>query len=90
MLLPVESMMDLLDSGLDLGFDFDLGHGRMHIDTEVWVGNGTALVADTDGTDRTGVREPDRIPYPEQAYVVKAEEAYSDPFVRKSGWKDSW
>lgn len=92
MLLPVESMMDLLDSGLDLGFDFDLDHGlgRMGTDTGVWADSGTALAAGTDGTDSTDVRELDRISLPEQEYVAKAEEAYSDPFVRKTGLKGSW
>lgn len=92
MRLPVASMMGLLDSGLDLGFDLDYAHGlgRMGTDTGVWADSGTALAAGTDGTDSTDVRELDHIPLPEQAYVAKAEEAYSDPFVRKTGWKESW
>lgn len=90
--LPLESMMGLLDSGLDLGFGSDLGLGldRMDIDPEVWVGSGTVLAAGTDGTGSTDVRELDRRPLPVQGYVAKAEEAYSDPSVRKTGWKESW
>jgi len=82
--------MGLLDSGLDLDFDLDHGLDRMDIDTEVWAGSGTAPPAGADGTDGTGVRELDRIPLPEQAYVVKVEEAYSDPPALKTDWMATW